>query len=336
MRLPWKKNRQQDWWSEPAQVPTDNGIDTGPRYRAARRMRWFVTACVFLCPVLALTLILVVSQTLTSPQPTDDDGGRGVEVPTQVRAAALTEVEAWIGQDPSPLPAGAQVLGWDRAEPVPTPRYATAASWETWTAYVLVATDSAVYEVGTRVNYSAATDAAEAVGTPSLDVLPTAEAGWSSDMWAGATSVTVDQTTDRAVNAWATAFASGDADALATVMADPDLGHTYIPLSGITGVSVSIDHAAARAVAEDATPDASTLMVAVTLDITRDGAERPVSIGYDLLVTGAGTGTARVVAWGPPGTGTDLAPWQNAVTGTTRAAASVPAPTTATATPEEN
>ena len=47
------KTKNDDWWSAPLQVPTDNGLDTGARWRAARRMRWFVTGCVRLCPVLA-------------------------------------------------------------------------------------------------------------------------------------------------------------------------------------------------------------------------------------------------------------------------------------------
>lgn len=309
-----RKNKQREWWSAPLQVPTDNGLDTGARWRAARRMRWFVTGSVLLCPVLALALILVVSQTLS--------GGREptvvptqVEVPSQVRAVALDEVTSWLAADPSPLP-GATVLGWDRAEQALT-RGATPLGWEVWTAYVLASTKDAVYQVGVQVNYSP-TAGAEVAGTPSLDLVPPSQEGWSNNDWAGAVPVTVDDATARAINAWAQAFVSGDSDALTTVVADPDVSHLYVPLSGISEVSVTVDRAAARATTVEATPDATTLMVSVRLSITRTGAQQAVEVSYDLLVTGAGTGGARVVAWGPPGTGPTLKAWDNAVTGRPR------------------
>lgn len=306
------KTKNDDWWSAPLQVPTDNGLDTGARWRAARRMRWFVTGCVLLCPVLALALILVVSQTLSKNHDPSSSAPQNRGIPSQVRAAALEEVDSWLTTDPSPLP-GATVLGWDRAEIISSSN-ATALTWDVWSVYVLVSTDTAVYQVGVQVNYSQ-TEGAETVATPSLDLVPPSREGWSTGDWAGASPVTADDTTTRAVNAWAQAFVSGDADALTTVVADPDASHSYVPLSGVSKVSVSIIRAATRAASAEATPDASTLMVSVKLSITRPNAQRPADISYDLLVTGAGTGSARVVAWGPPGTGPVLKTGDNAVTG---------------------
>ncbi|MDO4243530.1 MAG: hypothetical protein Q4C85_07205 [Actinomyces sp.] len=307
--MAWRRKKQ-DWWSAPSQVPTDNGLDTGARSRAARRMRWFVTGSVLTWPVLALALILVVSQTLSGGQePTSTH--TQAEVPSQVRATALEEVTSWLAADPQPLP-GATVLGWDRAEQVPA-RGATPLGWEVWTAYVLASTEEAVYQVAVQVNYSP-TAGAEVVGTPSLDLVPPSSQGWSTTDWAGAVPVTVDDATTRAINAWAQAFTSGDSDALTTVVADPDVSHQYVPLSGVSEVQVAVDRAAARATEPEATPDTQTLWVAVRLSITRTGSEQAVEVSYDLLVTGAGTGGARVVAWGPPGTGPTLEAWGNAVT----------------------
>ncbi|ARD42528.1 hypothetical protein [Actinomyces gaoshouyii] len=309
-----RRGRTKQFWAREAMAPTPAGWEAGAHAVRAKRWRRLVRANFVAFPVAVLALIIVVSQLVTS-----QSGGAGTTggdgVPTVVRAEALSAVGEWLGSDDPPL-ANAEVAGWDGAERLEWPEFTEEEdrTWEAWVARVLVSSDAGVYVAGVQVVVGA--DGAAATGAPSLEVVPSAAGGPSASggaRWPGTSSAPASDTVVRAVRAWAQAYISGDAAALTTVVADPDTTHSYLPVSGFTSVTPTVDGAAWRAYARGDDPDTSQMMVAVTLSVERDGMSRPVPMSFDLLVTDPTTGAARVTAWGASGSGPTLLPYGNAV-----------------------
>ena len=328
-----RKRERTRFWTQPAMVPTAAGEQAGQHAKRAKRWRRLVMACTVSFPIMVITLMLVVAQSVVGGASTTQ-GGAGDGVPTQVRAEALDAVGDWLASEVSPL-ADAQVLGWDHAETVPWPESVDEKdrTHTVWAAHVLVGTGTAVYDAGVQVNYSPSVGAT-VVGSPSLLPLPmTQGASDEISLWPGTTSVAASEATTRAVEAWAQAYTSGDSDALATVISDPDASHLYSPLSGFTQATAQIEVAAYRAYKRGDHPDTSVLMVSVTLHAQREGQEKPSQLSFDLLVSEPTTGAARVTAWGSPGSGPSLRPYENAVVvgngpeTSTPSASPTPAPT---------
>jgi len=123
-------------------------------------------------PVLVLALVMTVTQLITtSAGSRDGEGGDGV--PTAVRAEALDAVDDWIGSDNPPL-TGARVIGWNGATELAWPDAAEEKdrTYTVWVAHVLVSTDTAVYDVGVRIDLDGA--GASVAGSPSLEMIPPA------------------------------------------------------------------------------------------------------------------------------------------------------------------
>ena len=307
-----RKHKDADFWSRPAMVPTAAGEVAGGHAARARRWRRLVRANFIAFPVLVLALVMTVTQLITtSVGSRDGDGGDGV--PTAVRAEALDAVDDWIGSDNPPL-TGARVIGWNGATELAWPDAAEEKdrTYTVWVAHVLVSTDTAVYDVGVRIDLDGA--GASVAGSPSLEMIPPAASTAANDTgWPGTVPVSASDAVTRAVQAWAQAYTSGDRTRLTTVIADPDASHAYLPVSGFTGATATVNGAAYHAYRRGGDPDTSELMVSVTLAVERDGLDKPARIGFDLLVSDPTTGAARVTAWGAPGTGPTLTPYANAV-----------------------
>lgn len=307
-----RKRERTRFWTQPAMVPTEAGEQAGQHARRAKRWRRLVMACTVTFPIMVITLMLVVAQSIVGEA--DTSTSAGAEVPTQVRAEALDAVGDWLASETSPL-SDAQVLGWDRAESVPWPENVDDEdrTHTVWAAHVLVSTSAGIYDAGVQVNYEPSTGAT-VVGAPSLLPVPVSrDISSEISLWPGTTSVAASEATTRAVEAWAQAYTSGDADALATVVSDPDASHRYSPISGFTHTTTQVEIAAYRAYNRGDKPDTSLLMVSVTLYAQREGQDKPSQLSFDLLVSDPTTGAARVTAWGSPGSGPNLKPYENAV-----------------------
>ena len=321
-----RRSRRGNFWARPAMAPTAQGREAGAHAARARRWRRLVAANFVAFPFAVLALLMVTAQLITGSSGNQGQTS-GDSVPTVVRAEAIRAVDQWLGSDEPPL-ADARVAGWDGAEKMEWPDSIPEKdrTYDVWVARVLVSTDASVYVAGVQVTVDAEGAAA---GVPSLEVLPSAqEQSADSTRWPGTSAVSVSGAVDRAVSAWAQAYTSGDPVALTTLVSDPDTQHSYLPISGFTSVTATVNSAAWHAYPKGGDPDTSQLMVNVTLAVERDGLSTPAQMTFDLLVTAPTTGSARVTAWGAPGSAPTLTPYSNAVTSTSEGRSSgAPTPT---------
>jgi hypothetical protein len=141
------------------------------------------------------------------------------------------------------------------------------------------------------------------------------------------------------VNAWVTAFSSGDPAALRLTVGDPDSNHAYAPMAGV--VSAAGKPGAAAWLLDGAGVKTTSMLVQVqvaftwpTTAVQSSTSAGPAAATYDLLVAGADSGAPRVVAWGGSGTGPVLTQYTNAVVGRQLVAGAkpvaTPEPTTTT------
>ncbi|WP_067783451.1 hypothetical protein [Actinomyces vulturis] len=310
MRKSRKKNEHNNWWNQPQASPTDNAVALSARGRRAARYRWIIIACLCSFPVLAFSMLYVLSDV------TSDNSSSVVQTdgpPVQVRAAALDTVDRWVNDPGCPL-SDPHVLGFDSADVVPLPDVNNnkLPTYTTYNAHVIVASQVSTYMVSVNINYDPAFGV-DVIGNPTLMPVKPSQKDWSDENWAGTKSLGANEPIKRAVSAWSKAFTSGNVDELTTVVGDPDSNHLYFPLTGIGDYTENITLVATRAVDKGADPDESVVMVHVDLAMNRAGVKESSVSGYDLLIDSANTGSARVVAWGPTGSGPTLQPFENAV-----------------------
>lgn len=324
------------------------------REKSARRMRRAVKWSALMAPVVLVFGFYAIGSATSSLNDAtalvSAQSGNSTDAPG--KAQAIAAVQSWLDADPSPIPDG-HVISWDGSEAIAWPvmnpeenkitdqsqledqsklykRYV-----HSFTVQVdqkkddsgNVLTPIRWYKVQELVAYSSTMGAA-AIGTPSI--IPDANAAdpsWaaSEQSWPYGLSAITPQAVSDAVGAWVTAFTSGSPTDLRVAVSDPDTGHSYAPLTGIVSAKWSINYSAYKVDAEafqKGTGTSDTMMVNVTL--TLDRGDIPASdtsntrslptATYDLLVTGASSGSAKVVAWGAPNTAQLLTPYENATT----------------------
>lgn len=207
---------------------------------------------------------------------------------------------------------------------VPAPKPTTGAQ--------VKATTAAVYQASVAVALDPH-GGAVSMGGPSLIREPkTPTSQWFvGGPWSGIqSSTTISGPVQQAVNGWLSAYTSGNSSSLSLAIGDTNGSHVYIPLSGVHSATDAVVASAPRVAPNNPVPTsnshkvtASAEIVEVTLDITWDGQSPPPQTfqgtttepqtTMDLLVERANTAAPVVVAWGPPGTGPGLQPYQNAV-----------------------
>jgi hypothetical protein len=317
---PWLDSAQQlrEEAEEPVDVPR---AGVSPTRVLRRRQRWYraviVTAlCLF--PIVGLALFVTSANLRDVLDKTD----QGTDVPVEEgRTAAVMAVENWLRTDPSPIP-GSQVVAWESAEAL------SARDTETVTEQVgdlgeaslvahrvVVRSDAGV--LAALVVVASSPDGSHTVvGQLGLEpVVPILQNLAATDAWTGLEPVEPGDSAQAAIAAWVDAFTSGEADRLRLVVGDPASGHHYLPLQGVAAATHDI-HAAAVPT-DDGEEEHLLVQVDVTLewDAQDDGeTEDPVAeVSYDVLVANPNSAAPRVVAWGAPGAGPGLTPYQNAV-----------------------
>jgi len=321
----------------------DYGDDLVPRVglpdadKMARRQKWmrrYVKSSVYLLPI---TLVLTMLVTLANVHPlTTSSASNGSASSSPGRTVATLALEQWLAETPSTLPH-ASILSWDGAHDIaPSPVQASTGQSApvTWTAeldtFTLVVGSSskptlysAVLEVALKPGGGAV-----ALGGPSLSVVtPTnTTSGWDTGgPWSGITSTaTVTSAVQSAIDGWTAAFTSGSGSQLRLAVGDTRSSVHYVAMSGIASATDTVVAAATR-VAPNLAPTATSTnpsaeIVEVTLNLLWRGEKVP-SFGsstgpqttMDLLLERANTAAPVVVAWGPPGSGPSLVPYQNAV-----------------------
>ena len=306
--------------------------------RMAKRQKWmrrYVKSSVYLLPI-TLVLTMLVALSNVHPRITGS-ASNGSASSSPGRAVATLALEQWLAETPSPLPH-ATIQSWDGARdiaPAPVTAIPGQSAPVTWTAeldtFTLVVgrpskptVYSAVLEVALKPGGGAV-----ALGGPSLSIVsPTnTMSGWDAGApWSGIASTgTVTSAVQSAIDGWTAAFTSGSSSRLRLAVGDTRGSVHYVALSGIVSATDTVVAAATR-VAPNLTPTAtstnpSAKIVEITLNLLWKGEKIPATgssssgpqTTMDLLLERANTAAPVVVAWGPPGSGPGLVPYQNAV-----------------------
>lgn len=240
------------------------------------------------------------------------------------KSEAWRAMQNWLAQTPAPLPGG-EIVSWDGFEvvlpPEPEDPSVAAIEYTLETHEFTVRRGSSMWHAAVQVAVDK-TVGATAMSVPSLDPIAPVTVSASSP-WFGLASATATPAAQQAIAAWAEAFTSGSSDALHQIVQDRDTSRSYIPLSDVQElVSVETGLGGAR-MTEDGATDTENLIVRVELGLWwKDGKPKlgandvepdPTPIAYDLLIQHADSATPVVVAWGAPGSGDRLTPYQNAV-----------------------
>lgn len=330
-------------WADTVEAPRTGIIDPDRVQRRTRLYRVAVWITVVSSPVLVAVLFVSLGKEQAAlPPAAHGTAAPAAEANSPGRAVATVAVQGWLAQKPSPLP-GASILSWDgatalRAAPQPpagssdpgdpsdssNPQNSGSgipeARYET-DEFTLVTKAGAFWDASIEVAVDSRPGggAAAVTGVSITPVPGPASDAWDTDgPWPGvAKQTSVSPSVGTAVQSWASAWTSGSAATLAQAVQDPDGSHSYTPVTGVATVSPSVLYAAPAPGGRDEE------MVEVSLGITWRGQPAPPAnqgqgqqgtpTVMDLLVAHAGTAAPVVVAWGPPGSGPTLRPYQNAL-----------------------
>lgn len=313
----------------------DNGLKYNPEapsvLRAARneklKRRALYTVAFGVIPLLLLGFASTWAQATSAEEPVDLTAASEAANFSGGKAEAFRSLQEWMNSTPSPLPDG-RIISWDgftaELPPAPDPNdpSETVYNFTLETHSFTVQRGSAMW----RAQVEVAVDdviGASATASPALAPIPRRENVASTD-WFGLTPASPTASVTQATEAWAAAYTGGDPDALHQIIQDRDSERSYVPLTGVQELlSVETTNSATLPAVEGEAVDTSRMIVRVALRFWWNGGkpvlaenereEEPAPVTYDLLIEHADTATPIVVAWGAPGSGPDLAPYQNAV-----------------------
>lgn len=318
----------EDFWKANAEELPRADIELVDRNaKRARLYRVVVFSCVFAVPVMGLSAVAVVPKLLATPVAA---AAHSDAVNSPTKGVAMTAVQAWLNQSPSPLPGG-QILSWDGAQVQATPsikvnkdtNQTTEVQGLELNTLTLVAPNGALFTTQVQVGYSPIRGA-QVIGQPTLiPRAPDDKGSWPNlTPWPDFTKVGSTDAIKQAASAWVKAFTSGDPDALRLAVGDTSQTHSYVPLVQATATDVKVGDAAARKTASDSSGQAKASEVVAQVSFAVTWAGQPVDrnttparITYDVLIDKADTASPVVVAWGGAGSGESLAPFGNAVDG---------------------
>lgn len=309
-------------WAEAKEIPV---ADVAPPTAAAKRAKWMrrgVKSSVILMPLVLLALLVAVGNRGS----TKAAAAAPASSSSQGRGAATVVLQQWLAGPPAPLPGG-NILSWDGATrnvpPTSKDNTDTTPVFPTERDEFTISDSSGRYYRAEMLVALDPSGGSKVLSGPSLTPIPAARDAGSADeyqAWGSLRSGNVPDAVSASVQAWATAFTSGQPSALRLSVGDKDPNHAYLPLPDATGATVSVKQGAYLGVsAESAT--SSTMIVRASIVVSygappaaagRDLVAPPAAT-YDLLVDGADTAAPVVVAWGGPGSGPGLSAYVNAM-----------------------
>lgn len=315
----------------PDEVPRARTI-ASKRSTKERIYRIIVWACVIAIPISGLMWLSTSSQmsgfraaiaSIPNPQSVDSPG----------KSTAFVAMEKWLALSPQPL-VGGRIISWDgfqeiekpkqtpeQAKSTPLPDY----SFESH-KFTLADSSGNLFTSAVQIAVGPEDAGSVAVGTPSLIAIPPSAPISVTSPWFGFDRTSAPKPVVNAVEAWATAFTSGDPEKLLLTVGDDDSNHSYMPLYNVSSVSSDVSFASyvPPADVENYVKGKPTgkMIAQVNLTITWKGApplgqgeRNQTKITYDILVDRADTASPRVVAWGGPGSAPTLVPFGNALVG---------------------
>lgn len=331
-----KRKRVDAWVDQVSEAPRAGLPDERGITRARWQRRYVTFATYALVPSLLLAVFAVFGT--QDAQGQVEPGGTAVSaedpLTVQSRAVATQAVRDWLASDPSPLPDG-RVLSWNFARdvsPIGTGEGEDAGEDEPiqrLLAHEFTLTDGRVTFASQVTTVVDPALGVQIVGSPSLlPYAPSAPQLQADGPWPGTVEAAATSSVEEAVRQWAKTFTGEDPAALRLVTGDPDASHSYMPLMGVSLLDSEIDTVSVPASLLDeegrAPTNPATVIARVKLMFTwgdppveGDPAAAVQPVSYDLLIRRADTASPQVVAWGGPGSGPDLKPYANAVTGRT-------------------
>ena len=310
-------------WADAKEIPV---ADVAPPTTAAKRARWMrrgVKSSVILMPLVLLALLVAVGNRGS----TKAAAAAPASSSSQGRGAATVALAQWLAGPPAPLPGG-QILSWDGATanvpPTSKDETNTTPAFPTERDEFTISDSSGRYYRAEMLVALDPSGGSKVLSGPSLTPIPAARDAGSADeyqAWGSLRSGNVPDAVSASVQAWATAFTSGQPSALRLSVGDKDPNHAYLPLPDATGATVSVKQGAYLGASADS-GTSPTMIVRASIVVsygppppTADGQDpvAPPAATYDLLVDGADTAAPVVVAWGGPGSGPGLSAYVNAM-----------------------
>lgn len=315
--------RENPWEKATKNTRATMKVRVGSVEKKSRRARRYIALSSILAPIL-LVIILVLAVNLATKQASRPAPAATLSQDEIVgRALATRTVVNWLASTPPPLPSG-EFVSWDHVErtpQLPAPDKNTskpAYPVDVHSLTVVAASTGQLFHTQVQVVITPGGPVVD--GTPSLTPYTPIIADSVGSTWPnGVTPSGVDQKTiETAVQSWADAYMSGDTNRLHQTVGDPTADHAYIPMPPAF-VQAAVDDMST--IGSDSKDSASSQIIArvrltVTWPVDNNSQARPgPPFTFDVLITGAYTGSPRVVAWGGAGTGPSLTAYMNAVTG---------------------
>lgn len=321
-----KGRRQADWLpADVVEVPRDESVVAKKLARRSRWVKGYITACAVLAPILLIGVVLTVTRDPYVPN-TGNEGGAA----DRVRAEATVAVEEWLNSGEAPIRNG-KIVQWEstrtlpKAEAAPNQTTSTEPDPALKAVRFVVNRPATENQAGTLYTVEVLTASTEAgavstVGSPAImPMLPSmGDELTNVNRWPTLDEpAEPDERVEAAITDWAKAITSGSAQSLRAVVNDSDADHAYVAFQGMRLQGTSLGDASVVEWGEGDDPVPTRIVAAVTLTMTdRTGAcpkcSETVS-EFDVLIDDADSVTPRVVAWGGPGSGPTLKPYQNAV-----------------------
>ena len=321
-----KKRNTIDWLEEAPLVPRLGTPAVDHIERRARRMRGAIYASLALGVVASLGLVTSVSNSKTPTAPTQ------IELTSPGRNVATASVQAWLSENPSPLPGGS-ILSWDGATTIsgksgkveldtftlqrPIPNTAQTPTGQAYYYY------KATIEISLKGLIP--------IGGPGLSEMPNSNLSQSNSVvspWPTVDNLanSVTPSVSQSISGWLQAYTSGSPTQLAVAVGDPNSSHFYTPMYGVQSATYTLVDSAFRE-APNVAPvssnnDPNAQIVEIAVDFHWKGQKRVSSNSgsggvygppttMDLLIERANTAAPIVVAWGQPGSGPTLQPYEN-------------------------
>ncbi|WIB65552.1 hypothetical protein [Curtobacterium sp. MCBD17_040] len=337
-----KNDPLSNWLDEAEDVPRARVTPTRKLERRQRFFRIWVFSSVFLLP---LALLMAWSSAVNNHGSGASHTSAAAVVDVKGRTAATVAVQQWLASSPSPVAGKGQILSYDGQSIVKKPANPKDSNGKVTVVSAAYTTEMQHFTVQDGLGQTYAVDVEVAVNKtygaavlagPSLLPEPaadttqiTSETSNASGTWPGLYDSSASSAVSQTVKLWADAFAKGSSDDLRLAVQDKVSKHTYQTLNNVSSVTATIDAAAYDFGSPTANiagngKRSSKQLVRVTLYLQWKGNPAPApgqeqdtlpSVTYDLLVQQANTAAPVVTAWGSPGSGPTLQPYQNALVG---------------------
>lgn len=247
-----------------------------------------------------LALFIVIASVFRSAPVTETSSSQTF---TPLYSQGKVALQRWLKQSPQPLPHST-IVSTDGVQGVGNGDYIVS---------FLVESGNTLYKASLEINQSG--QQYTLLANPSVAVSQSVigAPAPSSSPWPGIAVGTTPPSAsfNQAITGWANAFTSGSSSALSLTVGDPNSSVHFTPLSGIAQVvATTVSYAPMN---KQNTVGIARVNLAITWDGEPTSSNPVANYTFDVLVDRPLSAAPVVVAWGPPGSGPSLVPYQNAV-----------------------